>query len=295
MSESKNKSKIHPLAFVEPGAEIGANVTVEAFAVVKKNVTLKDNVTIKSHAYIDGYTTIGENTTIYPGASIGTKPQALSFRGEKTFVRIGSNCEIREFVTINSSLHEDSCVEIGDCAMLMAYCHIAHNCTLGNNVIMSNNATLAGHVTVEDFAIVGGMTPVHQFVRIGCYAMVGGLSRVTHDVPPYTIGAGIPFKFGGLNRIGLKRRGFSLETRQELAKAFRLIYRSKLHFEEALARCENELKPLPEVKHWIEFCRATKRGLIGLQGVMMQDDSLFDLDDESEEVVTAPVGGGIVV
>ncbi len=196
------------------------------------------------------------NTTIYPGASIGTKPQALSFRGEKTFVRIGSNCEIREFVTINSSLHEDSCVEIGDRAMLMAYCHIAHNCTLGNNVIMSNNATLAGHVTVEDFAIVGGMTPVHQFVRIGSYAMVGGLSRVTHDVPPYTIGAGIPFKFGGLNRIGLKRRGFSLETRQELAKAFRLLYRSKLHLEEALTRCENELKPLPEVLHWIEFCRA---------------------------------------
>ena len=193
MSESKNKSKIHSLALVEPGAEIGANVTVEAFAVIKKNVTLKDNVTIKSHAYIDGYTTIGEGTTVYPGASIGTKPQALSFRGEKTFVRIGAHCEIREFVTINSSIHEDSCVEIGDHAMLMAYCHIAHNCTLGNHVIMSNNAILAGHVVVEDFAIVGGMTPVHQFVRIGCYAMVGGLSRVTHDVPPYYIGAGIPF------------------------------------------------------------------------------------------------------
>lgn len=301
MSESNHHSNIHPLALVESGARIGANVTVEAFAVVKKNVILHDNVTIKSHAYIDGYTTIGEGTTIYPGASIGTKPQALSFKGERTYVKIGRNCEIREFVTINSSIHEDSCVTIGDRAMLMAYCHIAHNCSLGNNVIMSNNATLAGHVTVEDCAIVGGMTPVHQRVRIGCYAMVGGLSRVTHDVPPYTIGAGIPFKFGGLNLIGLKRRGFTLETRQELSKAFRLMYRSKLHFDEALLRAENELKQLPEVIHWIEFCRATKRGLIGLHGVSGNHEEFHDQDEEcdtepkGEAYVAEPVGGGIVV
>lgn len=296
MSEPNHKSNIHPLALVESGAQIGNNVTIEAFAVVKKNVTLHDNVTIKSHAYIDGYTTIGESTTIYPGASIGTKPQALSFKGEKTYVKIGKNCEIREFVTINSSLREDSCVTIGDRAMLMSYCHIAHNCTLGHNVIMSNNATLAGHVVVEDCAIVGGMTPVHQFVRIGCYAMVGGLSRVTHDVPPYTIGAGIPFKFGGLNLIGLKRRGFVLETRQELSKAFRLLYRSQLHIDEALARAETELKPLPEVKHWIEFCRGTVRGLIGLQGGRTQhEDGWLNDEEEKEALVAEPVGGGIVV
>lgn len=295
MSEVNQKSHVHPLAFVEPGAKIGHNVTVEPFAVVKKNVTLHDNVTIKSHAYIDGYTTIGENTTIYPGASIGTKAQALSFQGEKTYVKIGRNCEIREYVTINSSIRENSCVTIGDRVMLMSYCHIAHNCTLGDNVIMSNNATLAGHVEVEDFAIVGGMTPVHQFVRIGCYAMVGGLSRVTHDVPPYTIGAGIPFKFGGLNLIGLKRRGFILETRRELSKAFRLLYRSKLHINEALERAEKELNQLPEIKHWINFCRTTTRGLIGLQGDRSQHDDLWDEEEKTVALVAEPAGGGIVI
>lgn len=296
MSETNNRATIHPLAVVESGAQIGNNVCVEPFAFVGKNAVLHDYVTIKSHAYIDGYTTIGEGTTVYPGASIGTKPQALSFKGEQTYVKIGRNCEIREFVTINSSLHADSCVQVGDRCMLMAYCHIAHNCSIGNNVIMSNNATLAGHVTVEDFAIVGGMTPVHQFVRIGTYAMVGGLSRVTHDVPPYTIGAGIPYKLGGLNLIGLKRRGFPLETRQELSKAFRLMYRSKLHFDEALERSERELKPLPEVKHWIAFCRATRRGLIALHGLnATQEPVAFDCAAEEEQLVESPSGGGIIV
>jgi UDP-N-acetylglucosamine acyltransferase len=132
---------------------------------------------------------------------------------------------------------------------------------VGNRVIMSNNATLAGHVTVEDCAIIGGMTPIHQFVRIGRYSMVGGMSRVTHDIPPYTIGAGIPFKFGGLNIIGLKRHGFPLETRRELSKAFKIIYRSQFRLEEALDYIEKELLPLPEIQHFVQFCRQTKRGL----------------------------------
>lgn len=274
------ESYIHPLAIVETGATIGNNVTIEPYAVVKKNVTLKDNVVIKSHAYIDGYTTIGKNTTIYPSASIGTKAQAIKYRGEVTYVNIGENCEIREFVTINSSIKENSAVNIGDNCLIMAYCHIAHNSVLGNRVVMSNNATLAGHVTVEDNAIIGGMTPVHQYTRIGRYAMVGGMSRVTHDVPPYTIGAGIPFKFGGLNLIGLKRHGFPLETRRELSKAFRLMYRSRLHPEEALRRIEEELQPLPEIQHWLAFCRASKRGLIGLQGVLSRLDIDFEFLEE---------------
>jgi len=256
---------IHPTAIVESGAHIGQGVIIEPYAIVKGNVTLEDNVVIKSHAYIDGFTTIGEGTTVYPGASIGTKTQDLKFRGEKTFVKIGKNCEIREFVTINSSCQENTTVSVGDHCLIMAYCHVAHNCIIGNRVIMSNNATLAGHVTVEDHAIIGGMTPIHQFVRIGCYAMVGGMSRVTHDIPPYTIGAGIPFKFGGLNLIGLKRNGFTLQTRKELSKAFKLLYRSGLHFEEAINCTEKDVEPLPEVKHWIHFCRNSKRGLMGFQ------------------------------
>lgn len=273
-------SDIHPLAFVEPGAKIGKNVTIEPFAVVKKHVILEDHVVIKSHAYIDGWTTIGEGTTIWPSASIGTKTQDLKFRGEKTFVVIGKRCEIREFVTINSSCQEGSTVRIGDDCLLMASCHVAHNCEIGNRVVMANGALLAGHVIVEDFAIIGGMTPVHQFSRIGCYAMVGGFSRVPRDIPPYTIGGGFPYKFGGVNVIGLKRHKFSLEVRAALSKAFKTTYRSGLHLTQALAQIEEELESFSEVKHWVNFCKNSKRGLIGLEGVTKGSQSS---DEEGEE------------
>lgn len=277
----KKTTLIHQTAIIAPGVKIGNNVTIEPYVVINSpHVILEDNVTIKSHAYIDGYTTIGAGTTIYPSASIGTQTQDLKYRGEKTLLHIGKNCTIREFATINSSCGEDSIVQIGNDCLIMAYCHIAHNCVVGNRVIMSNNATLAGHVTVEDCAIIGGMTPIHQFVRIGSYAMVGGMSRVTHDIPPYTIGAGIPFKFGGLNIIGLKRHGISLEIRQQLSKAFKLLYRSQLHREEALKRIELELKPLPEVKHFVEFCRNTKRGLMGLLGAEEEIPQQLEEDEE---------------
>lgn len=276
----KKSCNIHPTAIIAPGVTIGENVTVEPYVVINSPyVVLEDGVTLKSHVYIDGYTTIGAGTTIYPSASIGTKTQDLKFRGEKTYVKIGKNCEIREFVTINSSCQENSVVEIGDNCLIMAYCHVAHNCVVGNRVIMSNNATLAGHVTVEDFAVIGGMTPIHQFVRIGRYAMVGGMSRVTHDIPPYMIGAGIPFKFGGLNIIGLKRHGVSLEVRRELSKAFKILYRSDMRMEEALNTIESELLPLPEIKHFVHFCRQTRRGLMGLGGSMEEE---FPQSEEEE-------------
>jgi UDP-N-acetylglucosamine acyltransferase len=260
-------SNIHPQAIVEPGAKIGKNVTVEAFAVVKKTVTLEDNVVIKSHAYIDGNTIIGEGTIIWPSASVGTKTQDLKYRGEKTYVVIGKRCEIREFVTINSSCQENSTVRIGDECLIMAYCHVAHNCEIGNRVVMSNSAMLAGHVIVEDCAIIGGMTPVHQFSRIGCYAMVGGFSRVPRDVPPYTVGGGFPYKFGGINIIGLKRHKFPLEVRVALSKAFKITYRSGLHLEEAIEQIKTQLEPFNEVNHWVDFCKNSKRGLLGLEGV----------------------------
>ena len=265
--EEKFIHNIHPLAIVETGAVIGNNVTIEPFAVVKKNVVLDDNVTIKSHAYIDGNTTIGEGTTIWPSASIGTKTQDLKFQGEKTFVTIGKNCEIREFTTINASCQENSVVSVGDNCLIMAYCHVAHNCVLGNNVIMANNSMLAGHVEIEDFARIGGMTPVHQFCRIGTHSMVGGLSRISHDIPPYTIGSGIPYRLGGLNLIGLKRSGVSLETRQKLSLAFKFTYRMNLHLDEAIKKIEDEIEMIPEIYHWVEFCKKSKRGLICLGGI----------------------------
>ncbi len=278
-------SNIHPTAVVESGAKLGKNVTIEAYAVIKGSVILEDNVVVKSFAYIDGFTTIGEGTVIWPSASIGTKTQDLKFLGEKTYVNIGKNCEIREFVTINSSCQEGSVVKVGDRCLIMAYCHVAHNCEIGNQVIMANGAMLAGHVVVEDYAIIGGMTPVHQFCRIGRNSMVGGLSRISHDVPPYTIGAGSPYKIGGLNLIGLKRRGFSLEERKAIHHAFKLTYRSDLSLIDALESIEKNVLLNEHVSHWLAFCRRSKRGLIGLHNseISMQEEEIYELEEALRE------------
>lgn len=262
-------SEIDPRAVVEPGAQIGENVTIEPFAIVKKHVVLKDGVTIKSHAYIDGHTTIGEGSTIWPGASIGTMTQDLKFKGEVTYVHIGKSCQIREFATINSSTGEGDIVSVGDNCLIMAYCHVAHNCKVGNGVIMSNGATLAGHVEVGDYAVIGGMTAIHQFARVGSFAMVGGMSRVTHDVAPFTLGAGSPYRMGGLNLVGLKRHGIGAEDRAIMAKLFRYTYRSHLKLEDALKKIEEEFGTNKYARFWIDFCRSSKRGLIDLAKVLV--------------------------
>lgn len=253
---------IHPTAVVEEGAILGEGVSIEAYAVVKATVRLGARVVVKSHAYIDGYTTIGADTVVYPFACIGTRAQDLKYRGEKTYIEIGERCQIREYVTINSSCQENTVLRIGDDCLIMAYCHVAHNCSIGNRVIMSNGATLAGHVTVEDYAVIGGMTPIHQYVRVGRYAMVGGASRIGRDIPPYMIGGGVPFRYGGINLIGLKRHGFSLQKRQLLTAVFQLLCRSDLRLAEALAKIEAEIEPTPEVRDVVDFCRKTKRGLM---------------------------------
>lgn len=276
------QSNIHSTAIIEAGAKIGKGVIVEPYAIIKANVELGDNVTVKSHAYIDGFTTIGEGTIIYPSACIGTQTQDLKYRGEKTFVKIGKHCQIREYVTINSSCQENTSVEVGDQCLIMAYCHIAHNCTLGNRVILGNSANLAGHITVEDNAIISGMTGIHQFVRIGTHAMVGGMSRITRDIPPYTIGAGIPFKFGGINIIGLKRNQFPLKTRLEIGKAFKLLFRSNLPFEIALQKIEAELADLPEIRHWVKFCRDSKRGILGLDKGALSEEEMEQSEKDEE-------------
>ncbi len=277
-------SNIDARAVIEPGAIIGQNVTIEPYAVIKANVTIKDDCVIKSHVYLDGNTTIGKGTVIWPGASIGTKTQDLKFRGETTYVVIGEHCEIREYVTINASCNEGSVVKIGDHCLLMAYCHVAHNCEVGNHVIMANNSMLAGHVILEDYVIVGGMTPIHQFVRVGRYAMVGGFSRVTHDIPPYTIGAGYPYKLGGLNLVGLKRHGISMQMRQQLTKAFKLTFRSGMHYLEAISLLEKEDRS-DVLDHWISFCRNSKRGFPHTRSLTESSQEDQETLEESEEVV----------
>lgn len=265
---------IHPTAILEPGAKIGNNVTVGPYSIIGANVVLEDGVIIHPHVIIDGHTTIGERTSIWPGAVIGTKTQDLKFRGEVTYVRIGKECQIREYVTINSSCGEGTSVEIGSNCLIMAYCHIAHNCIVGNDVIMSNGATLAGHVTIEDGAVIGGLSAVHQFSRIGAYAMVGGMSRVTHDVPPYTIGFGAPYAFGGVNRVGLTRKGISNATIHILMKVFRILYRSDLSMKEALEKIQRDVEDIPEVRHFLNFCATTKRGIIADAGKGAQVEEL---------------------
>jgi len=260
-------SQSYPQAYVADGAIVGKDVVIEPFAYVGSNVVLKDRVCVKSHAYIDGNTEIGEDTVIYPSACIGTRSQDLKYKGQTTYVKIGKGCQIREFVTINSSSTTDSSVLVGDECYIMAYCHIAHDCKLGKQVIMANNATLAGHVIVEDYAIVGGLSAVHQFARVGTHAMIGGMSRVPKDVPPYFLGAGGPFRFGGINVVGLKRRGFSLHVRSALTHAFKLLYRSSLSLDDALEAIEETVDDIPEVRHLVAFCRQTKRGIIARGGI----------------------------
>lgn len=271
---------IHPTAVIEPGAQIGKNVVIEPYAVVKGNVTLCDNVHVKSHAYIDGNTTIGAGTTVWPSAMIGNKPQDLKFRGERTFVEIGERCEIREFAIITSSTYEDTKVIVGDDCLIMPGAHIAHNCELGNHVIVSNYTQLAGHVQVGDYAVLGGMVGVHQFVRIGKHAMVGAMSAVRRDIPPYTTGMGNPYVLGGINKVGLQRRNIPVRVRKDLAAAFRYVYTSS-SFEAALDRVAEDFLHSSEVLEFVNFCRAgSKRGIE--RGCKVRNASL-NIQAQSEE------------
>lgn len=260
-------SDIHPTAIIEKSVRVGKNVTIEPYSIIKGHVVLEDDVVIKSHVYLDGHTTVGQGSVIWPYCSIGTPSQDLKFKGEETFVKIGKHCQIRESVTINASCGEGSSVNIGDHCLLMAHCHVAHNCVLGNHVVMANNVLLAGHVVVEDRATIGGLTGIHQYVRVGTQSMIGGVSRIAHDVPPFMICGGIPAKLGGLNIIGLKRNNIGLEVRKELHEVFKEIYRSGRQLDESVDRlAKKELQSL-EAQHLCKFFQTSKRGLTGIQGV----------------------------
>ena len=204
------KSVIHKTAIIDPKAKIDTGVEIGPYCIVKKGVRISKGTKLSSHVIIEGNTKISENCTFYPFSSIGLPPQDLKYKGEPTKLIIGSNNIVREYVTIHrASVGGDETTIVGSNNYFMAYVHIAHNCKVGNHIIMANVATLAGHVVVEDFTIIGGLAAVHQFTRIGRYAMVGGLSGVAQDIPPYMVAAGSRAKLFGLNTIGLKRHGFS--------------------------------------------------------------------------------------
>ena len=254
--------KIHPTAVVAPDVELAEGVEIGPYAVVGPDVHIGENTVIGSHVVIEGHTDIGARCRIFQFASIGVQPQDLKFRGEPTRVVIGNDNTIREFVTIHRATVSDIGVTImGDHNLIMAYSHIAHNCKLGNHVIMVNAANLAGHIHVEDYAIIGGLTGVHQFTRIGAHCIIGGASAISKDVAPYLLVSGNRAKPHGLNLIGLKRRGFKEGTIRALKDAYRLIFRSSLLLRTAIEKVRNEVEDCHEVRHFVEFIEQSKRGI----------------------------------
>jgi UDP-N-acetylglucosamine acyltransferase len=253
---------IHATAIVHPNAQIGDQVSIGPYAVIGEHVKIGDGTWIGPHSVIEGWTTIGRENKIYQFASVGAEPQDLKFHGEQTTLTLGDRNLVREFVTIHRGTEDGGGkTVIGSDSLFMAYSHVAHDCQIGNHVILANAATLAGHVEIDDFAILGGLTAVHQFVRVGSHVMVSGGSMVAQDVPPFTIAQGDRAKTIGINSVGLKRRGFTDEAIRAIKNAYRLMYRSEMKQEEALAQIAAEYGSVPEVIAFADFIRASKRGM----------------------------------
>jgi len=253
---------IHPTAIVHPKAEIDTNVEIGPYSVIAANVSIGNGTVIGPHVVIEPYVTIGSGCHIYQYASVGTQPQAIKFKGEKTFVKIGRDTIVREFVTINrGTAFGTGVTEIGEKNLLMAYCHVAHDCQTGREVILANNATLAGHIVIGNSVTIGGLVAIHQYVRIGDYAYVGGKSGVPKDIPPYVIAAGDRARLYGLNRIGLKRYGFPETTVVALKRVYRIFFRIGITINEAIERARAEVDQIPEVIHFINFIKSSQRGI----------------------------------
>jgi UDP-N-acetylglucosamine acyltransferase len=249
-------TSIHPTAIVHPTAELHPTVRVGPYTIIGEKVIVGAQTNIAAHVVIEGPTEIGENNCIFPGAVIGTDPQDLKYKGERTLVKIGNNNIIREYVTVNRATGEGEKTVIGNNTLLMACAHVAHNCIIEDEVIIANSVALAGHVHIESKARISGVLGVHQFVRIGSLAMVGAMTKIVRDVPPYTIVDGNPAKVRSLNLVGLQRAGLSSEEISHLKKAYRLLYRSDLTFQEALEKLE--LLPHNEcINHLRQFLQAS--------------------------------------
>jgi len=255
--------KIHPSAVVSPSAELGPDVKVGPYSTIGDHVTIGRDTEIGTHVVIEGHTQIGERNKIYPFSSIGNPPQDIAYRGEDTRILIGNDNVIREYVTINRATTKENWeTVIGNHNFIMAYAHIAHDCFLGDRVIMSNVATLGGHITIGDHAILGGLVAVHQFVRIGSYAFIGGKAGIDRDIPPFMITAGARAKLYGINRKGLSRLGVPQESIDGLKKAYRIIWKDNRRFSEGIKQVRDELKPFPELDMLLNFFDGTKRGVL---------------------------------
>jgi len=253
---------IHKTAIIDIKAELDSSVEVGPYCIIGPQVKIGKDTKLGPHVVIEGWTQIGEGCRIFQFASIGTIPQDLKFKGEESWVILGNNNTIREFVTINRGTSQSGGkTAIGSNNLFMAYSHVAHDCEIGSHVILANAATLGGHIQIEDHAIVGGLVGVHQFVRLGCHSIIGGGSGVNQDIPPYLMANGQRAKLYGLNTVGLKRHNFSNEAISNLKKAYRIIFRSGLTIKRALDRTQSEIKNSPEVDRLISFIESSKRGI----------------------------------
>jgi UDP-N-acetylglucosamine acyltransferase len=252
---------IHPTAIIHPGARIGTDCAIGPYCVIGGEVVLGDRCRLLSHVVVDGHTTLGEANECFPFSSLGLRTQDLKWTGGLTRTEIGSHNTFREGVTVHSATNEGDVTRIGSHNNLLAYAHVAHDCQLGDHIIMSNFSGLAGHVVVEDHAVMAGYVAVHQFCRVGTMSMLGGCTKVRQDVAPYMLVDGDPGETRALNKIGLERNGVSAEALAALKQAHRILFREGLAVSNALARIEQELPALPEIQHLLAFVRASQRGI----------------------------------
>jgi len=253
---------IHPTVIVDSSAQLGRDIEVGPYSIIGPEVVIGDGVRIANSVVIHKNSRIGAGCRIFTGAVLGTEPQDLKYQGEKTWLEIGENTTIREYVTLNLGTAESSRTIIGNNALLMTYSHVAHDCIIGDHVILANAVNIAGHVELHDYAYIGGMVPIHQFVKIGCHAMVGGGYRVTRDVCPYMRVAGYPLRVIGLNAIGLERRGAAPETIRILRKVYKMLFRSQLNVSQAVQKISRDLPQIDEIDDILRFIENSQRGLI---------------------------------
>ena len=253
---------VHPTAIIAPDAQLADGVQVGAYAVIGESCVVGPDCVIAPRAMLERNVTLGTNVRIGTGSVIGGDPQDLKYKGEHTTVEIGDNTTIREYATVNRGTTHSWKTTVGRNTFLMSYVHVAHDCQIGDGVILANAVQLAGHIVIEDRAILSGLTAVHQFVRIGRFAFIGGCSRVAKDVPPFLKAVGNPLRLYGLNSVGLERNGIPEEVRRELKRAYRLFFRSELNVSQARERAEAELEAYPEVQHFLRFFDESQRGVV---------------------------------
>jgi len=259
---SERKTIIHQTAVVDSRAEIGVGCQVGPYCVVGPGVIIGDDCWLQHHVSITGPSRFGRGNNFYAFSSIGQRTQDLKYAGEPTFLEVGDENTFREFVTVNRGTSPEAKTIIGSRNNFLAYCHIAHDCVVGNEVIFSNNGTLAGHVVVEDHVVLGGFTAIHQFCRIGQHAMTGGCSKIVQDVPPFMIADGNPARVRGINKIGLDRQGYGPEVLKSLKEVYRLLYRSNLNVAQAIENMRSTCQDSPELEHVITFVSKSSRGII---------------------------------